>query len=328
MHLRVQRNITARAGRTQDPPVDPASLPRDDSAVLAIDLTGKCALVAGVGDERGFGFAIAKALAACGAIVSVTTWPPFLKAFKMHMERGKLDEALLLPGGTKLSFAAIHPFDAEFDRLEDVPAEIREQRRYKDLGDFTTAGLEAAIAASGGVDVVVHSLANAPEVHEPLHETSRAGYLAAISTSAYSHVSLVQHLGPIMRPGGSFLTLSYLAAERVIPGYGGGMSSAKAALESDVRVLAYEAGRRWGHRVNAISAGPYASRAAQAIGPIERMIEYTRRVAPLPTAIVANEVAAAAAFLSSPLASGVTGTVVYVDKGYSAMGKGVDPPSA
>lgn len=291
--------------------------------MLAIDLTGKHALVAGVGDERGFGFAIARALAECGATVSVATWPPLLKAFKMHLERGKLDEALLLRNGAKLQFAAIHPFDAEFDQLDDVPADIRDHRRYKDLGDFTTAGLAAAIAASGGVDIVVHSLANAPEVQKPLRETSRAGYLAAFSASAYSHVSLVQHLGPITRPGGSFLTLSYLAAERVIPGYGGGMSSAKAALESDARVLAYEAGRRWGHRVNAISAGPYASRAAQAIGPIALMIEYTSRVAPLTTAVTAEEVAMTAAFLSSPLASGITGTVVYVDKGYSAMGAGV-----
>jgi len=105
------------------------------------------------------------------------------------------------------------------------------------------------------------------------------------------------------------------------------MSSAKAALESDARVLAYEAGRRWGHRVNVISAGPYASRAAQTIGPIELMIEYTTQAAPLTTAITATEVGVTAAFLSSPLASGITGTVVYVDKGYAAMGLGVHPPS-
>jgi enoyl-[acyl-carrier protein] reductase I len=302
--------------------VDPTSLPRDDSAVLAIDLTGKHALVAGVADARGFGFAIAKALAEAGATVSVATWPPLLRLFKMLLARGKLDEALLLRNGTKMQFAAIHPFDAEFDRLDDVPAEVRDHRRYRDSGDFTIAGLAAAVAASGGVDIVVHSLANAPEVKKPLLETSRAGYLAAISVSAYSHVSLVQQLGPITRPGGSFLTLSYVAAQRVVPGYGGGMSSAKAALESDARVLAYEAGRRWGHRVNVISAGPYASRAAQAIGPIELMIEYTTKAAPLTTAITAEEVSATAAFLSSPLASGITGTVVYVDKGYSAMGLG------
>jgi enoyl-[acyl-carrier protein] reductase I len=110
----------------------------------------------------------------------------------------------------------------------------------------------------------------------------------------------------------------------VVPGYGGGMSSAKAALESDTRTLAYEAGRRWGARVNTISAGPWASRAASAIGFIEKMIEYAKKSSPLPQAIDAAEVGATAAFLCSPLASGITGTTVYVDKGYHAMGVGVD----
>jgi enoyl-[acyl-carrier protein] reductase I len=288
--------------------------------VIAIDLTGKHAWVAGIADERGLGFAIAKALAEAGATVSIATWPPLLNLFQHQLARGRLDHALALRDGTKLSFAQIQPFDAAFDRLEDVPAEIRGHRRYRDAGDFTVAGLAAAVIAGGGVDIVVHSLANAPEVRAPLLATSRAGYLAAVSVSAYSHAALVQQLGPIMRPGGSFLTLSYLAAERVIPGYGGGMSSAKAALQSDVRVLAYEAGRRWGHRVNAISAGPYASRAAEAIGPIDRMIAHTTAAAPLTAAITAEQVATVAAFVSSGLARGITGTTIYVDHGYAAMG--------
>src|SRR5256886_6176429 len=106
------------------------------------------------------------------------------------------------------------------------------------------------------LDIVVHSLANGPEVKKPLLDTSRAGYLAAVSASAYSLVSLVARLAPLMRPGGSFLSLTYMASERVVPGYGGGMSSAKAALESDTRTLAFEAGRKYGVRVNTISAGP------------------------------------------------------------------------
>jgi enoyl-[acyl-carrier protein] reductase I len=325
VHVRAEPNtswITRIPGHGQrgPPSVDPAPVPRDDSRVRAIDLTGKHALVAGVADERGFGFAIARALAEAGATVAVATWPPLLKLFQLGLAKGRLDEALRLVDGTLLNFTAIYPFDADYDQLADVPAEVRDHRRYKDLGDFTTAGLAAAVAAGGGIDIVVHSLANAPEVGKPLLETSRAGYLAAFSASAYSHVALVQRLGPITRPGGSFVTLSYLAAERVVPGYGGGMSSAKAALESDARVLAFEAGRRWGHRVNVISAGPYASRAAQAIGPIDQMIDHTTQVAPLTAPITAREVAAAAAFLSSPLASGITGSVLYVDKGYAAMG--------
>jgi enoyl-[acyl-carrier protein] reductase I len=294
--------------------------------VLMIDLSGKHALVAGVADERGFGFSIAKAFAEAGATVSVATWPPLLKMFKLMLARPSSEPFLTLSNGKKLELTAIYPLDGEFDRLEDVPAEIKDHRRYQDAGDFTMTGLAAAVAANGGVDIVVHSFANAPEVKRPLLETSRAGYLSAVSASAYSYVSLVQHMGPLMRPGGSFLALSYLASQRVVSGYGGGMSSAKAALESDTRVLAFEAGRRWGHRVNVISPGPYKSRAAEAIGPIELMIEYTRGAAPLQTAITAAEVAATAAFLSSPLASGITGAVVYVDKGFSGMGVTVDRP--
>jgi enoyl-[acyl-carrier protein] reductase I len=296
--------------------------------MLAIDLTGKHALVAGVGDERGFGFAIAKALAEAGATVSVGTWPPLFKMFKLMLARPTSEEFLRLKDGSKLTFAGVHPFDADYDRMEDVPAEVRDHRRYKELGDFTMTGLAAAVTATGGVDIVVHSLANGPEVQKPLLETSRAGYLAAVSASAYSHVSLIQHMGPVMRRGGSFLSLSYMASNRVVPGYGGGMSSAKAALESDARVLAFEAGRRWGHRVNVISPGAYKSRAAEAIGPIDLMIQYTSLAGPLQSAITAEEVGATAAFLSSPLASGITGSVVYVDKGYSAMGLSVDRPPA
>lgn len=81
-------------------------------------------------------------------------------------------------------------------------------------------------------------------------------YLDAISVSSYSMVSMVQHFGPIMNTSGAFLSLSYLASQRVVPQYGGGMSSAKAALESDTKVLAFEAGRKWGLRINTVSAGP------------------------------------------------------------------------
>jgi enoyl-[acyl-carrier protein] reductase I len=292
--------------------------------MLQIDLTGKRALVAGVADDGGFGFAIAKALAEAGATVSVATWPPALGIFKTMLERGKLDASLVMRDGGKLGFAKIYPLDADYDQLEDAPAEVRENRRYRDVGDFTVSGLAAAVAADGGVDIVVHSLANGPEVKKPLLETSRRGYLGAVSASAYSMVSMVRHLGPIARPGGAFLSLSYMASERVVPGYGGGMSSAKAALESDTRVLAYEAGRAWGHRINVISAGPFASRAASAIGFIDQMIDYAKRNAPLTDPLTAEEIGVTAAFLCSPLASGITGTTVYIDKGFHAMGIAVD----
>src|SRR5437867_2207577 len=212
--------------------------------------------------------------------------------------------------------------------LADAPADVRENKRYKDVGDFSIQGVVARLTQDFGarpLDIVVHSLANAPEVKQPLIDTSRRGYLEALSVSAYSNIAFVRSLGPLLRPDGSFLSLTYMAGERVIPGYGGGMSSAKAALEADTRTLAYEAGRRFGVRVNAISAGPWASRAASAIGFIEQMIAYTTANSPLPRAIDAKDVGHAAAFLASPLARAITGSVVYVDNGYHIMGMAVAP---
>jgi enoyl-[acyl-carrier protein] reductase I len=294
--------------------------------MLAIDLTGKRALVAGVSDDGGFGFAIAKSLAQAGASICVGSWPPALGIFTKLLERGKMDESMRLHGGRKLEFERIYPLDAAFDTLAETPAEIRENKRYKEQGDFSVQGLTERIRQDFGeaaLDIVIHSLANAPEVRSPLVDTSRAGYLAALGVSAYSNVSLVRHLAPLMRPDGAFLSLTYMAGERVIPGYGGGMSSAKAALEADTRTLAFEAGRRWGVRINAISAGPWASRAASAIGFIDTMIKYTAANSPLPRPIDAADVGHAAAFLCSPLAGAITGSVVYVDNGFHAMGMAV-----
>jgi enoyl-[acyl-carrier protein] reductase I len=294
--------------------------------MLTIDLTGKRALVAGVSDDGGFGFAIAKALAEAGATICLGSWPPALGIFTKLLERGKLDQSMQLSGGRKLEFERIYPLDAAFDTLDDAPSDIRENKRYKEQGDFSIRGMTERVRQDFGdqsLDIVVHSLANGPEVKSPLVDTSRAGYLAAVSVSAYSNISLVRHLAPLARPGAAFLSLTYMAGERVIPGYGGGMSSAKAALEADTRTLAFEAGRRWGVRVNAISAGPWASRAASAIGFIDTMIKYTAANSPLPRPIDASDVGHTAAFLSSPLAAAITGSVVYVDNGFHAMGMAV-----
>ena len=297
--------------------------------MLPIDLRGKRALVAGVADDGGFGFAIAKALVEAGATVCVGSWPPAMGIFEKLLARGKMDESLTLADGSKMAFERIYPLDAAFDTLEEVPEEIRENKRYTERGDFTIAGLAAALEADFGspsLDILVHSLANGPEVQKPLLETSRRGYLEAIGTSAYSQISLIRALGPLFRPGASALSLTYLAGERAVPGYGGGMSSAKAALESDTRTLAWEAGRSLGLRVNTISAGPYASRAASAIGFVERMIRYYEANVALGRAMEPSDVGNTAAFLSSPLAAGITGTVVYVDNGYHAMGAAMSAP--
>jgi enoyl-[acyl-carrier protein] reductase I len=295
--------------------------------MLSIDLTGKRAFVAGVADDRGYGWAIVRALAQAGATVCVGTWPPTLKIFTKSLERGKLD--MSLPGGGTIELEKIYPLDAVFDTPADVPEDVRSDKRYVELTGYTIQEVADQLRADFGdacLDIIVHSLANGPEVQNDLLDTSRKGYLAALSASAYSMVSLLQRFAPLTRPGGSLVSLSYLAAERVVPGYGGGMSSAKSALESDTRTLAWEAGRRYGIRVNAISAGPLASRAAKAIGTIERMVDYYRLNSPLPEAITADEVGTAAAFLCSPLASGITGETLHVDKGYHAMGMQADTP--
>ncbi len=291
--------------------------------MLNINLEGKRAFIAGIGDDQGFGWAIAKALAEAGAEIIVGTWTPILKIFTMSYTNGKFDESRTLSDGQLMEFAKIYPLDAMFDTPEDVPEEIRENKRYKNVKGYTISEVAAAVQEEfGSIDILVHSLANAPEVKNPLLETSRKGYLAALSSSSYSFVSLLRYFGPMMKKGGSTLSLTYLASERAVPGYGGGMSSAKAALESDTRTLAFEAGRKWGVRVNTISAGPFRSRAARAIGFIDRMIDYTLRGAPLPEELHGPEVGNSAAFLLSDLASAITGATLYVDKGMHAMGVG------
>ncbi len=295
--------------------------------MLSIDLRGKRALVAGVADDGGFGWAIAKALAEAGATVCAGTWPPALNIFRTMLERGKFDDSRKMADGSLLEFERIYPLDAAYDTLGDAPEDVRTHRRYSATGDFSIAGLAERLVADFGekpLDIIIHSLANGPEVKKPLLETSRAGYLTAVSVSAYSLVAIVSRLAPLMRPGGSVLSLSYLASLRVCPGYGGGMASAKAALESDTRTLAFEAGRKYGIRVNAISAGPWASRAASAIGIIDETIRYTAANAPLQEHLTAEEVANTAAFLASPLGSGITGSLVFVDKGYHTMGKATE----
>lgn len=297
--------------------------------MLPIDLTGKRAFVAGVADDRGYGWAIVRALASAGASICVGTWPPTMRIFTKSLERDKLD--MSLPGGGQIELEKVYPLDAAFDTLEDVPEEVASEERYQEVSDYTIQEVADLLKDDWGepcLDVLVHSLANGPEVKNDLLETSRNGYLGAVSTSAYSLVSMVQRFGPLMRDGGAVVSLSYLAAERAVPGYGGGMSSAKAALESDTRLLAYEAGRKWGIRVNTISAGPLASRAARAIGGVDKMVSYYEANSAMGGSNSAADVGHAAAFLCSPLGAGISGETLHVDNGYHAMGMGGDPQLA
>src|SRR4029079_14211408 len=118
---------------------------RDITRMLNIDLKGKRALVAGVADDAGFGFAIAKSLAEAGASVSVGTWPPALNIFRNLLERGKMDESRMLSTGQILEFEKIYPLDAAFDTLADAPEDIRTNKRYKETGDFSIDGLARQI---------------------------------------------------------------------------------------------------------------------------------------------------------------------------------------
>lgn len=294
---------------------------------LPVDLRGKRAFIAGIADDNGYGWAIAKSLAAAGAEILVGTWVPALNIFETSLRRGKFDESRVLPDGSLMEITKVYPLDAVYDCPEDVPEDVKTNKRYAGSSNWTVKEVAESVKQDfGTIDILVHSLANGPEVSKPLLETSRYGYLAAISASSYSFVSLLKHFIPIMNPGGSTISLTYIASERIIPGYGGGMSSAKAALESDTQVLAFEAGRKHNIRVNTISAGPLRSRAAKAIGFIDMMIDYSLENSPLQKELTAEEVGNAAAFLASPLASAITGAVVYVDNGLNAMGVGVDSP--
>jgi len=295
------------------------------------DLSGKVAFVAGVADSTGYGWAIAKSLAEAGCKIIVGTWPPVLAIFKKSLEGGKMDADRELSGGRTMDIDKIYPLDAVFDTPDDVPEETKTNKRYAGLDGYTISEVAKQIEADyGKIDFMIHSLANGPEVTKPLLETSRRGYLGANSASAYSFVSLVQHFAPIMNEGGAALSLTYIASEDVIPGYGGGMSSAKAALESDTRTLAWEAGRKYGIRVNTISAGPLKSRAASAISErgkksfIDLAIDYSKANSPLGKDLYADDVGSSAYFLLSPLARAVTGVRLYVDNGLHAMGMAVD----
>lgn len=291
-----------------------------------MDLKGKKAFIAGIGDDQGYGWAIAKSLAEAGAEIIIGTWTPIVKIFTQSWSMGKFDESRKLSNGKMMEYLKVYSLDAAFDKPEDVPADVRENKRYQDASGYTISEVAAQVEKDyGKIDILVHSLANGPEVKKPLLETSRNGYLAAVSSSAYSFVSLLQHFGPLMNPHGSTISLTYMASEKAVPGYGGGMSSAKAALESDTRMLAWEAGRKWGIRVNTISAGPLRSRAARAIGFIDSMIAYSKVNAPLSKDLDAEEVGYAAVFLAT--ATAVTGTTLYVDNGMHAMGLAMDSPA-
>jgi enoyl-[acyl-carrier protein] reductase I len=192
---------------------------------LKIDMTGKKVFIGGVADSTGYGWAIAKACAEAGAEIILGTWPPVLPMFQMGIDRGQFEADSVLSDGSKMKVAKVsgaryfpncscklsmtiafcmqvYPLDATFDTKESVPETVSTSKRYRAFSGYSIQEVVDKVKADfGTIDYVVHSLANGPEVTKPLLDTSREGYLAASSASAYSLVSMVSRFGPIMNPG-------------------------------------------------------------------------------------------------------------------------------
>ncbi len=298
--------------------------------MIPIDFSGKVALVTGVGDSDSFAWHISKGLQEAGAKLVWAVHPRMLtivEGFLKGTAQEDIEARTLRRGGGTLAVEKILPCDVSFDTLADVPEATRTDRRYqrveREHGDYSIEGMMKKVGeAFGRIDILIHSVAFSPEITKPAWEVSRQAYMTAMSISAYSLTGLCRAALPWMadKPEStSVVSLTYLAGERVVPHYGGGMGSAKAALQIDTKQLALNLGRR-NIRVNTISAGPYASRAAKAIGKIQDMINYAAERSPLPRGIKPEEVADACVYLCSPLASAITGQVLYVDCGYNVMG--------
>jgi enoyl-[acyl-carrier protein] reductase I len=291
--------------------------------MIPIDFTGKVALVTGVGDNDSFAWYIAKALKAAGAKIVLASHPRVVGIVESFLTRDMDAESRKLPNGGELKVEKIYACDARFDTMADVDEATRNDKRWNKYPFYAIKEVVDAVGQEfGGIDILVHSIAFSREIKNRMLDTSRSAYYEALGISAYSLTSLLRAAEPYMenRPGGaSAVGLTYLGGSRVVPHYGGGMSTAKAALQIDAAQLAYNLGKK-NIRVNLISAGPYASRAARGIGDIQASIDYAAKRSPLPRGIEPEEVANATAFLCSPLASGITGHTLFVDCGYNVMG--------
>ena len=213
-------------------------------------------------------------------------------------------------------------------RVEPIASELGSDKVYELEGnsdaqlDALTESLRTDV---GEIDVVVHSVAFAPReaVSRPFLETTRDAFDIAMGTSVYSLVALTRAVMPVLKAGGSVLTLTYLGGPKYIPHYNV-MGVAKAALESSVRYLAVDCAREKNVRVNAISAGPIKTLAASGIGDFRMILKWNEFNSPLRKNVTTDEVGNSGMYLLSDLASGVTGEVHYVDAGYNIMGMGMD----
>lgn len=259
-------------------------------------LEGKRALVMGVANNRSLAWGITKALAGAGAQIALS--------YATERFRKNVEELA----------AELGPADATPLIECDVTSDESVERLFRELGDRW-----------GSLDILVHSIAYAErdDLLGRVTDISRRGFATALDVSAYSLLACARGARPLMEAagGGSIITLTFMASERVFPGYNV-MAFAKAALECEVRYLAEELGPA-NIRVNAISAGAVRTLAASAVKGVSRLRRVTEERAPLRRATTQEDVGGAALFLASPLASGVTGQILYVDSGFHVLA-GVD----
>ena len=252
---------------------------------------GKRGLVLGVANRRSIAWAIAKRLADEGATL----------AFTFQGER--------IEGGVRqLAESVSSPLVTACDVRSDE--------------DVDRVVAETAEVFDGQLEVLVHSVAfaAAEDLEGRFTDTPRDRFWLALDVSAYSLVAVARAVEPLMEAagGGSILTMTYLGGERAVPHYNV-MGVAKAALDASVRYLAWDLGEKQ-IRVNAVSAGPVRTLAARSIAGFATMEAIVEERSPLHRHIEADDVGAAAAFLLSDAARNVTGTTLYVDSGYHAMG--------
>lgn len=252
---------------------------------------GKQALVLGVANKRSIAWAIAKRLADEGATVAFT-----YQGERIEKNVRDLAESVSSPLVTECDVRSDDDLDRVFSEVSDT--------------------------FGGGLDVLVHSVAfaAAEDLEGRFVDTPRDRFWMALDISAYSLVACARRAEPLMeaRGGGSIVTMTYLGGERAVPHYNV-MGVAKSALDSSVRYLAWDLGFK-NVRVNAISAGPVRTLAARSIAGFTTMESMFEERAPLHRQIDADDCAAAGAYLLSEEAANVTGTTLYVDAGYHAMG--------
>ncbi len=253
-------------------------------------LSGKTALIFGVANDHSIAWGIAQAFHREGAT------PAFSYAGEALARRVR-------PLADSLGSTFVEPCDVTSDDdIEAVFHKVGEQ-----LGE---------------IDILVHAVAFAgrDELSGPYYNVSRAGFRQALDISCYSFTALVRASLPYMRPGGSYLTLTYYGAEKAVPHYNV-MGVAKAALEASVRYLAADLGPHEKHlRVNAISAGPIRTLSAAGVAGFKAMHGEFKNMAPLRRHVTIEDIGNAALYLCSDLAAGVTGEVHYVDAGYNVIG--------